>query len=170
MRYGQASLLMLTDSQRLQMLILVLSGRFPEYHEKYKHVLISDGNECYLKGIVFLGTPFRGSMKANQITPFISALSEINPFAMNVSLVRELRNIRDGTGDLQDISMNANIIITTWNIEVLVGCETQPVPSTGRGLVCNRSDCCFRLYTYLSRSLRGSLRLESSEIVLTRSR
>ena len=118
-----------------QMLVLILSGDYPELEQRYQSLLISEHRECFLKGIVFLGTPFKGSMKANTVSPFINALKVINPVAMNANVVRELRHIRDGTGDLADISRAANIIFNKWNIDILVGCETAPIPGTGRHLV-----------------------------------
>lgn len=80
-----------------------------------------------LKGIVFLGTPFHGSAKANQISPFVTALAAINPFPTNPRIVNELKHVPDGSSRLEDISDAANIIMVRHGIEVLVACETQPV-------------------------------------------
>ena len=114
------------------MLSLLISGEDPDLEANYKHILISEDNICCLKGVLFLGTPFEGSAKANFVTPFINALSTINPLPMGVNLVKELSSIPDGTGDLKDISQRANIVMTRYKIKVLVAYETQPMTGTGR--------------------------------------
>ena len=74
-----------------------------------------------MKGIVFLGTPFTGSLKANQISPFINGLARINPRPMNCNLIDELRYIKDGSGDLGAISREAKIVMNKYSIEVKSG-------------------------------------------------
>ena len=119
------------------MLAMILSTqpRFSALSRKYKHVLVTDSDECLLKGIVFLGTPFAGSLKANLISPFIKILASVNPRPMGQKLVDDLKYVKDGNGDLASISAAANIVIHKYDIEILIGCETQPVPHTGRGPV-----------------------------------
>lgn len=84
---------------------------------------------------MFFGTPFQGTAKANQISPFVTALATINPFPTNTKIVNELKNVPDGSSKLDDISDEANIIMVRLGIKILVACETQPVTGTGRTLV-----------------------------------
>ena len=43
-----------------------------------------------VKGVVFMGTPFWGSLNATTLAPFVTALERVNPFPVNSGLVRSL--------------------------------------------------------------------------------
>ena len=117
----------------LQALILLLSDneRTRSLAQNYPNLLLSPIG-CLVKGIVFLGTPFRGSLKANLITPIVKALAPFNPFPMNPELLENLKSVQDGTSSLDQISDAVNIIMKRHQIDVLVGCETIPVRVLGR--------------------------------------
>jgi hypothetical protein len=120
----------------LQALLLLLSEdeRTSELADEYRHLFLTPAG-CLLKGIVFLGTPFQGSLRANQIRPFAKALALVNPFPMNTDILSILKNIPDGTSPLDPISTAASIVMNKKNIQFLVGCETLPM-TVGRNPVC----------------------------------
>jgi len=119
----------------LQALLLLLSEneRTSELSKEYRHLFLTPA-ECLLKGIVFLGTPFQGSLKANQIRPFAKALALVNPFPMNTDILSILKNIPDGTSPLNPISTAASIVMNKHHIQFLVGCETRTM-TVGRNPV-----------------------------------
>jgi hypothetical protein len=122
--YQQALILLLSEDERTTSLAT-----------KYRHLFLDQDNTCLLKGIVFLGTPFQGSSKANQISPWIKALAAVNPFPSNPRLVEMLKENNDGSSPLDEISMAANLIIKKHKIDFMIGCETQPIKFTGRSAV-----------------------------------
>ncbi|KAF2474401.1 uncharacterized protein BDR25DRAFT_340886 [Lindgomyces ingoldianus] len=58
--------------------------------QQYKNLFMHNG-VCMVKGIVFLGTPFRGSGQANFIYPFVKLLSMQYFWPINQNLVRSLK-------------------------------------------------------------------------------
>ena len=54
---------------------------------EYRDLIVKDG-QCLVKGVVFMGTPFRGSGQATLFKPFIKAIRQFNPFtAVNDSFL-----------------------------------------------------------------------------------
>lgn len=124
------------------MLITLLSNKeeHSDRSSQYNKLLRSANGDCLVKGIVFLGTPFQGSVRANQAGRLGRVLKKINPLPMNTGILDELKYVRDKQSDLDTISGEANIIIEEQAIEILVGCETLTVGGVGHSLV---SSCMF---------------------------
>lgn len=92
--------------------------------------LFVKGASTLVKGIVFLGTPFQGSLVASNVDPLVEALSFFNPFPMNRGLVSALSY---GNPDLQDIVSCFKSLQKEQGFEVWIGCETDPMKTQ---LVC----------------------------------
>ena len=82
-----------------------------------------NGNECLLKGIEFLGTPFNGSLIASQVKILVDAVTTLNPYPTNAGLVEALTN---GNPDLADIVGKFHNIQLEMCIRLWIGCESRP--------------------------------------------
>src|SRR2546429_5241921 len=96
----------------------------PQYNDVLRHPITQ---ECLVKGIVFMGTPFNGTLHANQIRPFLEAFSKLYPHPVNKRLVR---SIQDQALGLSTIRGEFKRIMLANDIKVVVGCETKPVRGT----------------------------------------
>ena len=114
---------------------MLFSERFGEDLPQRSKNVFFRGSESLLKGLVFLGTPFEGSLMANNFLPLIRAVDRINPFPMNRDLISQLRHVKNADGDLSFLSKEASIIFSQNKIEILIGCENAPYFSIGSALV-----------------------------------
>ena len=92
---------------------------------QYKDLFLK-GQECLVKGVTFMGTPFNGSGYANLFGPFIKAIRQLNDFtAVNDSFVNALN-----TRQPVDVTKTVNqfySVMRQRNIRLVIGCEERPV-------------------------------------------
>ena len=95
--------------------------------------LFYKGEECLVKGICFMGTPFLGSGQANLLAPFVGALKDVNYFsATNDAIVKSLKENNESL-EVSTIVQRFKNIVDRTKIRLLIGCEERPV--TGSKLV-----------------------------------
>lgn len=89
--------------------------------------LFMDGDECLVKGVCFMGTPFRGSGLANQLAPFVKAVKGLNLFsATNDKLLGSLKENNQSIA-IPEIVHRFKSIAKERNMRLLIGCEQTPV-------------------------------------------
>ena len=92
---------------------------------QYKNLFLN-GNECLVKGVTFLGTPFHGSGYANVFAPFIKAIRQLNDItAINDSFLSALN-----TKQPIDVTNTVNQFYSTmkqYGIRMAIGCEERPL-------------------------------------------
>jgi hypothetical protein len=93
-----------------------------------------------VKGVVFMGTPFWGSLNATTAAPFVtalgnvnpfpgnSALGSINPFPVNSTLVKSLSA---NSLDLATLVSHFSQITATHGIEIKIFYESRPLTLSG---------------------------------------
>lgn len=89
--------------------------------------LFYKGDECLVKGMCFMGTPFLGSGQANLLAPFVGALKDVNYFsAINDAIFRSLRENKESL-EVPNIVQRFKQISDEHEIRLLIGCEEKPV-------------------------------------------
>ena len=84
------------------------------------------GDECLVKGVVFMGTPFRGSGQASLFTPFIRAIRQVNLIsAVNDNFLKSLNS--DQPVEVTTIVQRFQRIVQAMEIKLLICCESRPV-------------------------------------------
>lgn len=98
-----------------------------EYLNKpeYSNLFVKNG-ECLVKGVVFMGTPFRGSGHATLFKPFIKAIRQLNLVtAVNDSFLGALN--ADQPIEVTNIVHRFQNVMNTKAIKVIICCEEKPV-------------------------------------------
>lgn len=94
----------------------------PQYRDLFMH-----GDECLVKGVCFMGTPFHGSGHANLLAPFVRAVKGINMIsATNDKLLGSLRENNQSI-EIPNIVHRFRSIAEEKNMRLLIGCEEIPV-------------------------------------------
>lgn len=97
------------------------------YNQAANRDLFWKDNECLVKGICFMGTPFLGSGQANLLTPFVKALKEVNYFtSTNTAFLKSLRENSESL-EVSTIVQRFKNIVDRNKIRLLIGCEEKPV-------------------------------------------
>lgn len=98
-----------------------------DYPAKRHHKdLFLKGQECLVKGVTFLGTPFNGSGYADLFGPFIKVIRQLNDFtAMNDSYMNILSTKQPV--NLTNIINRFHRVVTQRDIQIAIGCEERPV-------------------------------------------
>lgn len=92
---------------------------------EYRGLFVRNG-ECLVKGITFMGTPFRGSGHAALFSPFIRAVRQLNMVsAVNDSFIKSLNDKQPV--DITNIIHRFHDIMNQNRIRVLVCCEETPI-------------------------------------------
>ena len=89
--------------------------------------LFMDGDECLVKGLCFLGTPFLGSGQANLLAPFVRAVKGLN--RLSATNDRFLGSLRENNQSIEvpAIVQRFKSIAKENNMRLLIGCEEFPV-------------------------------------------
>ena len=99
-----------------------------DFHIKasYQELFLKNG-QCIVKGIVFMGTPFRGSGDANILAPFVAAVKGLNVFhAANDTFIKSLKK-NNNSVEVPTIVQRMKTITESQGIKLLIGCEETPV-------------------------------------------
>ncbi|KAK3172014.1 hypothetical protein OEA41_004098 [Lepraria neglecta] len=92
---------------------------------EYRDLFVKDG-ECLVKGVVFMGTPFRGSGQATLFKPFIKAIRQLNLVtAVNDSFLGALNG--DQPIEVTHIVHRFQTVMNAREIKALICCEEKPV-------------------------------------------
>lgn len=92
---------------------------------EYRDLFLKDG-ECLVKGVVFMGTPFRGSGQAALFAPFIKDVRHLNVLsAVNDNFVRALNS--NQPIEITQIVHRFQTIIENKAVKLVIACETRPV-------------------------------------------
>ena len=103
---------------------------------EYRDLFVKDG-ECLVKGVVFMGTPFRGSGQATLFKPFIKAIRQLNLVtAVNDSFLGALNG--DQPIEVTHIVHRFQTVMNVREIKVIICCEEKPV--AGSSLVCQPNE------------------------------
>lgn len=103
---------------------------------EYRDLFVKDG-ECLVKGVVFMGTPFRGSGQATLFKPFIKAIRQLNLVtAVNDSFLGALNG--DQPVEVTHIVHRFQTVMNAREIKVTICCEENPV--AGSSLVCQPNE------------------------------
>ncbi len=128
MRYGLTNDLVDRELSTYDFKALAMALFEDEDYENRQQGLFLRGDECLVKGICFMGTPFQGSGTANSLTPFVKALAEVNFLtAVNATLVGTLRENYRESVELRNIVQRFKTIAENRSIRLLIGCESKPV-------------------------------------------
>ncbi|KAL2049372.1 hypothetical protein ABVK25_010382 [Lepraria finkii] len=88
---------------------------------EYRELIVKDG-ECLVKGVVFMGRPFRGSGQATLFKPFIKAIRQFNPFtAVNDSFLGALNDYQPI--EVTHIVHRFQTVMNAREIKVRMFCE-----------------------------------------------
>lgn len=89
--------------------------------------LFMNGDECLVKGVCFMGTPFLGSGQANLLAPFVKAVKGLNRLSgTNDNFLRSLRENNQSI-EVPTIVQRFKTIAKEKNMRLLIGCEEIPV-------------------------------------------
>lgn len=89
--------------------------------------LFMNGDECLVKGVCFMGTPFLGSGHANLLAPFVKAVKNLNRLgATNDKFLGSLRENNQSI-EVPTIVQRFKTIAKEKNMRLLIGCEEIPV-------------------------------------------
>ncbi len=100
-------------------------------NEHFKNLFLQNDN-CLVKGLVFMGTPFNGTGTADLFIPFIRTIRQLNVItATNDSFLSALS--KKQPVNIDRVVNQALGVIRQRNIMILIGCEERPV--TGSRLV-----------------------------------
>ena len=94
-------------------------------NDHYRNLFL-DGDECLLKGIVFLGTPFAGTGTADLFIPFIKAVRRLNFLSATSDKFLSALSTQQPV-DITRMFRQAWSVIRERDIKILVGCEERPV-------------------------------------------
>lgn len=111
----------------------------PQYRD-----LFMDGDECLVKGVCFMGTPFEGSGHANLLAPFVKAVKGLNKWSGTNDVF--LRSLRENNRSIEvpTIIHRFKSIVKEKNMRLLIGCEETPVVGSELVWLFHRcpDDCC----------------------------
>lgn len=89
--------------------------------------LFMNGNQCLVKGVCFMGTPFRGSGQANLLAPFVKAVKELNRFgATNDRFLGSLKENNQSI-EVPNIVHRFKSVAKAKKMRLLIGCEERPI-------------------------------------------
>ncbi|KAL2047637.1 hypothetical protein N7G274_000679 [Stereocaulon virgatum] len=92
---------------------------------EYRNLFVKDG-ECLIKGVIFMGTPFRGSGQATLFKPFIKAIRQLNLVtAVNDSFLGALN--ADQPIEITLVVHRFQNVMNAKGIKVIICCEEKPV-------------------------------------------
>ena len=95
------------------------------YKPHHRDLFLKDG-ECLVKGVVFMGTPFRGSGQATLFKPFIKAIRQLNSLtAVNDSFLGALNG--NQPIEITHTVHQFQSVMNERGIKVIICCEERPI-------------------------------------------